>query len=142
MKGKDGQKVTRNLAPDRHQAASTKILSVDGVIQAGADGAVIFRMEHLSNLSHGPFRTMSELPITNVFPKSAPSDVQALPFPFIKVDKLPWAQNADVNWDGFEFYNMTGFHIHFGDDSFDRICHIQLWTLGLGETVSLTWSSR
>ena len=38
-------------------------------------------------------------------------------------------------WDNFEFYNMTGVHFFFNDDSMEEICHMQAWTLGLGETV-------
>lgn len=42
-----------------------------------------------------------------------------------------------VVWNGFEFYNLSGFHIFFSDDALDKICHVQLWTLGIGETASI-----
>ncbi|EPQ54179.1 hypothetical protein GLOTRDRAFT_139544 [Gloeophyllum trabeum ATCC 11539] len=132
MKGKDGSVTTRKLAPERHQAATTQVLSSDGRIQAGDDGAVFLRMEFLPDEPQGPYTAMSELPIANSFPASASLDVQALQFSFVKVEQLPWASNG--NWDDFEFYNMTGFHVFFGDDAMEKICHIQLWTLGLGET--------
>ncbi|CDO68224.1 hypothetical protein BN946_scf184913.g14 [Trametes cinnabarina] len=129
---KRGHTVTRGLAPPAHKAASVQILSHDGTITAGASGAVLMRLEHLSEAFQGPYTTMAELPIANAFPASAPPDVRALAFEFVKCEKLAWASNG--NWDGFEFYNMTGFHVHFGDDTLDKLCHIQLWTLGMGET--------
>ena len=43
-----------------------------------------------------------------------------------------------IVWKDFEFYNFTGFHIYFNDDAMEEICHMQAWTLGLGETVSLS----
>ncbi|KAL0570157.1 hypothetical protein V5O48_011812 [Marasmius crinis-equi] len=132
MKNSEGHDLERALAPERHQAATTAIVSPDGLIKAGSDGAVFLCMEYLHDHFHGPFHAMSDLPIANVFPPSVPPDVQALQFPFIKVDQLPWANNG--NWDDFEFYNMTGFHVFFGDDAMEKICHVQLWTLGLGET--------
>ncbi|EJD41029.1 hypothetical protein AURDEDRAFT_169814 [Auricularia subglabra TFB-10046 SS5] len=132
MRADGGQVVKRGLAPDRRTTATTQILSSDGIIKAGAEGAAFMRLEYLADHVQGPYRTMADLPITNIFPNSAPLDVQALQFPFIKVDQLPWASNG--NWDDFEFYNMTGFHVYFGDGAMDKICHIQLWTLGLYET--------
>ncbi|EJD34921.1 hypothetical protein AURDEDRAFT_154969 [Auricularia subglabra TFB-10046 SS5] len=132
MKDSGGKDIKRGLAPERHKAATTQILSKDGTVTAGSAGAVFMRLEYLSDHFQGPYRTMADLPIANAFPNSVPLDIQALQFPFIKVDQLPWASSG--NWDGFEFYNMTGFHVFFGDGAMDKICHIQLWTLGLYET--------
>ncbi|KAF7354079.1 Aldos-2-ulose dehydratase [Mycena venus] len=75
---------------------------------------------------------MDQIKTTNLLAQNlhSPADVKAMQFPFIKVEKLPWAQNG--LWNGFEFYNMTGFHIHFNDGV--EICHMQAWTLGRGET--------
>lgn len=132
MRDDNGKVVKRGLAPDRRTAATTQICASDGIVKAGVEGAVFMRLEYLADHVQGPYRTMADLPIANVFPNSVPLDVQALEFPFIKVDQLPWASNG--NWDDFEFYNITGFHVYFGDGAMDKICHIQLWTLGLYET--------
>ncbi|KAH9885080.1 hypothetical protein C8Q73DRAFT_718341 [Cubamyces lactineus] len=153
MKDSQGVSVHRGLAPDRHKAATTQIISQDGALTAGPSGAVFLRMEYLSGASQGPFRTMKDLPIANIFPQAASvsqqsqappvdhdvpgigiidPDVNAMKFAFAKVETLDWASSG--KWDGFEFYNMTGFHVFFGDDAMDKVCHIQLWTLGLYET--------
>ncbi|KAF7292250.1 hypothetical protein MIND_01252400 [Mycena indigotica] len=132
MKSTNGKVVQRTLAPERFQAATTRILSADGSVRAGADGAVFLLMEHMPDLVQGPFHSMHKLQIGNVFPAHTPADVQALQFGFTKVDQLPWASGG--NWDKFEFYNMSGFQLVFGDDAMEKICHVQLWTLGLGET--------
>jgi hypothetical protein len=96
MKDSDNNEVRRGLAPERHRAATTAVVSSDGTVQAGETGAVFLRMEYLSDHFQGPYRTMEQLPIVNVFPPSVPLDVQALQFPFIKVDKLPWAKNGST----------------------------------------------
>ncbi|KAI0325062.1 hypothetical protein GY45DRAFT_1438646 [Cubamyces sp. BRFM 1775] len=144
MKDSKGNEIRREIAPERYGAATTKILSDDGTLSAGSTGAVFLRMEHLSDASQGPFHNMKDLPIENAFPKSKLSSASPLPasvadpdvtdmeFAFAKVDTLDWAGSG--KWDGFEFYNMTGFHVMFGDDTMEKICHSQLWTLGLGET--------
>ncbi|KAI9065003.1 hypothetical protein FKP32DRAFT_1675136 [Trametes sanguinea] len=132
MKDSSGKVVRRGLAPAAHKAATTQIVSPDGKLTAGSSGAVFMRFEYVSSLNQGPYHAMKELPIGNVFPASAPDDVRGLKFEFVKCEKLAWASNG--NWNGFEFYNMTGFHVHFGDDTLDKLCHIQLWTLGMGET--------
>ncbi|KAI8970759.1 hypothetical protein BD414DRAFT_427330 [Trametes punicea] len=137
MKDLDGNVLRRGLAPPPHEAATTQLLSPDGTLTAGSSGAVFMQLEHLSTHYQGPYHTMAELPIANVFPASAPDDVRGLDFQFIKCEKLPWASSGD--WNGYEFYNMRGFHVYFGDDSFDKVCHIQLWTLGLGETVGCSY---
>jgi hypothetical protein len=33
---------------------------------------------------------------------------------------------------GLEFYNLTGFSVKWDDDSIGTVCHIQLWTAGVG----------
>jgi hypothetical protein len=40
-------------------------------------------------------------------------------------------------WNDFEFYNMTGFYVYFNDDMMQEVVHMQAWTLGIGETVSI-----
>ena len=33
---------------------------------------------------------------------------------------------------GLEFYNLIGFHVRLASDSLQNVCHIQLWTAGVG----------
>jgi aldos-2-ulose dehydratase len=126
--------VVRGVAPPAHAADTTAILSSDGCVKAGSGGAVVLRVEVLSDHVQGPFRVMSDVAVANVFPVDTNVDpeVRRMNFPFNKVDTLAWAQSG--LWNDFEFYNMTGVHFFFNDDSMEEICHMQAWTLGLCET--------
>lgn len=90
-------------------------------------------VEPIAGKSQGPFNKMSDITTENIFPAlDVPANVKSMKFPeFIKVENLDWGRE---NFKGFEFYNMTGFHVYFDDDAMDRVVHIQAWTLGLGET--------
>ncbi|PVF95724.1 hypothetical protein CPB86DRAFT_787734 [Serendipita vermifera] len=127
--------VVRCLAPAKHKTATTQIGGTSGVIIGGPEGAVFLHIQHLENEPQGPYTEMGQIKPVNEFPESAPSDVRALDFPFIKVEDLLWGKEARL-WDKFEFYNMTGFHVHFNDYTMEPICHWQAWTLGIGETVN------
>ncbi|KAF5346222.1 hypothetical protein D9758_014383 [Tetrapyrgos nigripes] len=127
----NGAQITRGIAPAAKDIGETQVPSI---INAGDKGAVFIHLEPLSDHAQGPFQTMSEVSSLNILPNNPHVDPSArtLQLPFRKVETLSWAQNG--LWDNFEFYNVTGFHIHFNDDSFERIVHTQAWTLGLGET--------
>lgn len=130
----DGKTVTRKIATTAKEKATTYILSKDGFVQAGKDGAIFLRVEPLEGSFQGPYRTMSDITTTNVFPHSqhVPANVRAMEFPFVKVDKLDWASSG--LWNDFEFYNLVGFSVYFNDDAVEKVVHIQAWTLGIGET--------
>jgi hypothetical protein len=150
--------ITRTIAPAVKETATTHPLSNDGTIKGGIGGAVFVLVEALDGHFQGPYRTMDQITTTNMFTQvpHVPANVKAMEFPFIKVEDLSWGKkhgdgcesrlpgyatfkenlNSAV-WNDFEFYNMTGFHIYFNDDTMEEICHMQAWTLGLGETVSL-----
>jgi len=115
-------------------------------------GAIILHVEPIAGKSRSPYNKMSDITTENIFPPlDVPADVKSMKFPFIKVENLDWGREskfhlfrhflhkiviATSDFKGFEFYNMTGFHVYFDDDAMDRVVHIQAWTLGLGETVS------
>jgi hypothetical protein len=128
-----GVDFVRGIAPPAKVAESTG-LSADGIVTANENGAIVLRVEVLEDKLQGPFRIMSEVAIANVFPNDTNVEpaVREMNFPFLKVDTLPWASSGLFN--DFEFYNMTGFHLYFNDDSLEEICHMQAWTLGIGET--------
>jgi len=134
MQGPDGKIVTRIIAPPAKKAETTQILSEDGVVKAGSEGAVFLRVEPLHDQFQGPYTTMSQVSTQNVFPWTphVPADVVAMEFPFLKVETLPWADSG--LWNDFEFYNLIGFYVYFNDAPEDDIVHIQAWTLGIGET--------
>jgi len=132
---KDGANhITRTIACDAKDIATTRIISKDGTVTAGENGAVFLHVEVLTNEYQGPYRSMSQVGVTNVFPSEpeVPAEVRAMDFPFVKVQDLAWASSG--LWDDFEFYNMTGFYVYFNDDAMEEICHMQAWTLGVGET--------
>ncbi|KAK1231003.1 hypothetical protein PQX77_005890 [Marasmius sp. AFHP31] len=126
-----GQKETRGIAP---AAKSTHTTLVNSTITAGDKGAVFIHLEPLDDHIQGPFSTMSEVSSLNILPNTPHVEPGArmVQLPFNKVETLPWA--SEGWWNEFEFYNVTGFHVFFNDDSFDNVVHIQAWTLGLGET--------
>ncbi|KAJ7021157.1 hypothetical protein C8F04DRAFT_1013557 [Mycena alexandri] len=132
-----GEVVTRTIAPPVKDKATTHPLSKNGTVAAGTDGAVIVLVEEVEGAFQGPYRAMDEITTTNMFAHvpHVPADVKAMEFPFIKVEDLAWGdKDGEGLWNDFEFYNMTGFHIYFNDDAMEEICHMQAWTLGLGET--------
>ncbi|KAG6902174.1 hypothetical protein C0995_003456 [Termitomyces sp. Mi166 len=129
--GSNGGVLTRGIAP---AAKTTQSTLVPSPITAGDDGAVFLRIEVLNDQPQGPFSTMSDVTSLNDLPNNAyvSADARLAPLPFIKVDTMDWASSG--LWNNFEFYNVTGFHVHFNDDTFDSVVHMQAWTLGLGET--------
>lgn len=52
------------------------------------------------------------------------------PLSFLKYTK-GITHSAIIRQD-LEFYNLVGFHIRTADDSDQYLCHIQLWTAGVG----------
>jgi len=126
--------VVRGIAPPAHAADTTAILSQDGQVTGGDTGAVVLLVETLHDQFQGPFRIMSDVSIANNFPDNKHVDpaVREMEFPFLKVDTLDWASSG--LWNDFEFYNMTGIYFFFHDNSTHDICHMQAWTLGIGET--------
>lgn len=87
--------VQRRIAPPV-QAADTTALAEDGKVIASDKGAVVLRVEVLSDHVQGPFRVMSDVAVTNSFPVSPDVDqaVRDLDFPFNKVSSLAWASSG------------------------------------------------
>lgn len=127
----EGTKVTRGIAPPKKDKGTTLVF---GTATAGDKGAVFIHLEVLDDHMQGPFSIMSEVSSLNILPNNphVSSGARAVQLPFIKVQDLDWANSG--LWDKFEFYNVTGFHVFFNDDSFENVVHMQAWTLGLGET--------
>lgn len=96
MKDPNGKMVTRGIAAPAKKEATSLILSIDGQVTAGKDGAVFIRVEPLGGEFQGPYSAMSEVAINNVFPYAphVPANVRAMEFPFLKVDTLGWASSG------------------------------------------------
>ncbi|KAJ7028773.1 hypothetical protein C8F04DRAFT_1212107 [Mycena alexandri] len=126
-----GEVVTRTIAPPVKDKATTHPLSKNGTVAAGTDGAVIILVEEVEGAFQGPYRAMDE---NHDYEHVCPP----MEFPFIKVEDLAWGdKDGEGLWNDFEFYNMTGIpYYYFNDDAMEEICHMQAWTLGLGETVN------
>ncbi|KZV78152.1 hypothetical protein EXIGLDRAFT_847778 [Exidia glandulosa HHB12029] len=124
---------TRTIAPEAKKSQKT-FVPPSAAVKSGDDGAVFIAVAKVGNSLQGPFTSMSQVTSVSAMPHTdniAP-DVASLVFPFVRVDKLPWATSG--SWNDFEFYNASGIHVYFNDDWMDRIVHIQAWTLGIGET--------
>ncbi|TDL21830.1 hypothetical protein BD410DRAFT_789214 [Rickenella mellea] len=128
-----GEDAERLIAPPPKKSQSTRVPPKSNV-RAGLRGAVFITFQHASNQYEGPFSTMSQVASANILPSipSIPADVLNTEFPFNRVENLPWATSG--LWNGFEFFNATGFHIRFNDSPMGEIVHVQAWTLGIGET--------
>jgi len=129
-----GSSRMQTLAPEKKTVAETTITAPGTSVVAIETGAVILYIQELDNRP-GPYRAMTDVKTDNMFPKlpEVSEDVRGMTFPFIKVDKLDWGAESGEFVD-FEFYNMTGFYLHFNDKAMEQICHMQAWTLGMGET--------
>lgn len=90
----NGVTVTRSIAPAAKDIASTHILSDDRVVTAGEDGTIFLLVEPLKDHFQGPYKTMSQVTTQNVFPTTAPANVRAMEFPFVKVETLDWASSG------------------------------------------------
>jgi aldos-2-ulose dehydratase len=118
----------------------------DQHVTAGRAGALFVRMKHSTTSGQPPFSDMKQLVAHNILPEYFPADVRHVHFPWNKVEDLEWAHgNFKVTYikctgsgikltlqQGLEFYNLTGFSVKWDDDSLGTVCHIQLWTAGIG----------
>jgi hypothetical protein len=92
----NGKKHTRIIAPPAKEEGTTRIVSKDGLVTAGPDGAVFLRVRLLHGEFQGPYSTMEEVVTENTFPHSSnvPPEVRAMEFPFRKVETLDWASSG------------------------------------------------
>ncbi len=104
MMDANGNTVTRGVAPPAKEVETTLVLSPDGTITSGENGAVFLRIETLELQFQGPFRRTSQVMTRNIIGASEVStEAQRIDFPFVKVETLPWAGHRE--W----FYGMNGY---------------------------------
>lgn len=114
-----GETARRAPGPNPYDKATAK-LSED--TRTGRGGAIIMRFSPLD----GPksWSNAGDIPVKNLFKLSYPQ-LQLPDLSFTRVDKLPWSGNQ---FDGKEFYNMTGIYLRFLDGT--PLCHVQFWAAG------------
>lgn len=114
-----GGTARRAPGPNPYDKASAK-LSED--TRTGREGAIIMRFSPLD----GPksWSNAVDIPVKNLFKLSYPQ-LQLPDLSFTRVDKLPW---SGKQFDGKEFYNMSGIYLRFLDGT--PLCHVQFWAAG------------
>ncbi|PBK97961.1 hypothetical protein ARMGADRAFT_1076416 [Armillaria gallica] len=96
----------RTQTPAPFEASTITVKAEDDTISTRNEGGVFVLFERSNTSGLPPFTDMSQFCAHNLFPLRFPSS-------------------------GDEFYNLVGFHVRYGDDSDEPICHIQLWTTGV-----------
>lgn len=98
FKDKEGVTVTRKNAIAAKTVATT--LLADGLLTAGADGAVFLYVQLLKDHPQGPYSDMSQVIIKNEFPRAegVPANVRAMEFSFTRVDRQTATGEVDVGW--------------------------------------------
>ncbi|KAG8684668.1 hypothetical protein FRC08_013564, partial [Ceratobasidium sp. 394] len=126
-------RVTRGIAIDTQKAASMIPDAIDNIVKAGEKGAIFVRFESsiTTTLPGLRYRNMDDVATINSLPFTAQPAARDLVFPWVACRDRPWAKPGTFNW---PFYNQVGYHVMYNDDTFDRLCHIQAWTLATGTT--------
>ncbi|RDX48488.1 hypothetical protein OH76DRAFT_1483853 [Lentinus brumalis] len=124
-----GKQQERTVAADPFSQVSTIVHSKDGHIRTRAEGALFVILRKSDTSGKPPYSDMKQLVAHNIFPNYFSEDVRQLDFPWVKVEDRPWANGR---FKDLEFYNLTGFHVRYNDDSDEHVCHIQGWTAAVG----------
>ncbi|KAJ3826741.1 hypothetical protein F5878DRAFT_619848 [Lentinula raphanica] len=119
----------RTQATNPFGVISTIVDAQDGHIFTQAEGAVFLLMTKSTTSGKPPYSDMAQLKAQNTIPPQFSSSLQHMDFPWVKVQDRPWANGR---FKDLEFYNLTGFHVRYADDSDQTLCHMQLWTAGVG----------
>ncbi|KAJ3982175.1 hypothetical protein F5890DRAFT_408747 [Lentinula detonsa] len=119
----------RTQATNTFGVISTIVDAKDGYILTQSEGAVLLLMTKSETSGRPPYSDMNQLEARNIIPAHFSSTLQHMEFPWVKVEHRPWANGR---FKDLEFYNLTGFHVRYADDSDSLLCHMQLWTAGVG----------
>ncbi|KAH8087881.1 hypothetical protein BXZ70DRAFT_955522 [Cristinia sonorae] len=122
-----GHQQTRTQATVPFGTVSTVVTA--NSVHAGDLGAAFLLLKKSSTSGSPPYSNMDQLKTHNIFPKRVPEQVRKMKFDWVKVEDRPWANGR---FKGVEFYNLVGFHVRLADDTQTNICHIQMWTAGVG----------
>ncbi|KIJ51186.1 hypothetical protein M422DRAFT_58813 [Sphaerobolus stellatus SS14] len=125
----DGNTQYRTQAIAPFTAESLVLEPKDGQLLTRDEGCAFMLLKPSSTSGQPPYSNMDQLVAHNIFSDRFPADVRNMTFPWIKVQDRPWANGR---FKGLEFYNLVGFHVRSADDSDQVLCHIQLWTAGVG----------
>ncbi|KAG8745036.1 hypothetical protein FRC10_009010 [Ceratobasidium sp. 414] len=106
-------------------------------VRAGPNGAIFVRLASstATGLPGLKFELMDDVATVNTLPFNVDPEARDMVFPWVKCSDREWGRNSPIgfNW---PFYNLVGYHILYDDDSLTNFCHIQAWTLGVGETAA------
>ncbi|KAG8792278.1 hypothetical protein FRC12_006597 [Ceratobasidium sp. 428] len=130
----NGECVTRGIAVEPQKSASMLPDAPNHIVKAGDKGAIFVRLQSstATTLPGRRYNNMDDVATINCLPFTADPAARDLLFPWVAVKDRPWVKPpGNFNW---PFYNQVGYHILYNDDSFDRLCHIQAWTLVNGQT--------
>ncbi|KAG8718990.1 hypothetical protein FRC08_003912 [Ceratobasidium sp. 394] len=127
----------RGIAVERREAASMILDAEDNIVKAGEKGAIFIRLASsaATALPGLKFERMEDVATVNNLPFGVDPTVRDMVFPWVKCSDRKWGQESELgfNW---PFYNLIGYHVVYDDRPTDKICHIQAWTLGIGETAA------
>ncbi|TFK62264.1 hypothetical protein BDN72DRAFT_890043 [Pluteus cervinus] len=124
-----GERQSRTQATTPFGTASNIVDSELSMVKAGPDGAAFMLLKPSTTSGTPPYSDMSQLVAHNIFPPRFPADIRDMQFPWVKVEDRPWANGR---FKDLEFYNLIGFQVKLANDSLQHVCHIQLWTAGVG----------
>ncbi|KAG8679652.1 hypothetical protein FRC09_018823 [Ceratobasidium sp. 395] len=125
-------RITRGIAVEAQKAKSMIPDAENNIVKAGPNGAIFVRLASspITTLPDLKFEDMDDVATINNLPFSVDPAVRDMLFPWVRCSDREWGQGG-FDW---PFYNLVGYHVLYDDDSLTNFCHIQAWTLGIGET--------
>ncbi|KAG9118789.1 hypothetical protein FRC07_006523 [Ceratobasidium sp. 392] len=131
---KGGTRSKRGIAVEPRTATSMIPDADDNIVKAGHAGAIFVRLasSHVTTLPGMKFDEMEDVATINTLPFNVDPAVRDMVFPWVRCSDREWGKGG-FDW---PFYNLVGYHVLYDDDSLTNFCHIQAWTLGIGETAA------
>ncbi|KAG9122021.1 hypothetical protein FRC07_001765 [Ceratobasidium sp. 392] len=128
---------TRGISVDDKKSASMIIDPDFDTVTAGSDGCIFVRLESSipTTMPGLKFDNMDDVATINTLPFGVDPEARDLTFPWVKCSDREWGRNSLLGFK-WPFYNLVGYHVLYDDDSLTNFCHIQAWTLGVGETAA------
>ncbi|KAG8679643.1 hypothetical protein FRC09_018828, partial [Ceratobasidium sp. 395] len=143
-------RITRGIAVEAKKAKSMVPNADNDIVQAGPNGAIFVRLASspVTTLPDMKFEDMDDVATINNLPFNVDPAVRDMLFPWVRCHDREWSNGgayyvipkhgqiltlSNIGFD-WPFYNLVGYHVLYDDDSLTNFCHIQAWTLGVGET--------
>jgi len=131
---KGGTSHKRGIAVESRTATGMILDADNNIVKAGPNGAIFVRLASSipTSLPGLTFDHMEDAATINELPFNVNPAVRNMVFPWVRCSDREWGQGG-FDW---EFYNLVGYHVLYDDDSLTNFCHIQAWTLEIGETAA------